>query len=282
MEFRYDNSTGILELIVQNTTPQVPGEANPVITDVYFNLPAHTDTNISLLDQSAAGGLPATFLMLVDEEQFVHPHINRADGFGAFSVGLYAFAVYGGIANPEATEWALPTGSQAIGPVTFRFSVTGSDAAHLNAADFALSPSAIPPGERIGSGVLKFQAGGVGGQGSAFIGTQGGCAPGLWFSGQPCEGETIEFVLGSAGGCAGCLIMSSDPTPFPFLGLFEVPISPPYRAIWVGTTASAAQAVPLNIPAGFEDFEGFFTLAEFDPNSGEILFSPVVSFVVCK
>ena len=160
MDFSYDSATGILDLVVSNQTPQLPDEANPVITEIYFNIPARTDVTIELLSQTAPTGNEPSFAMIVDDDPFNSPTLNAAGGLGSFAVGLYASAVFGAIANPEASTWDLPVAAPVIGPVTFRFQVSGGDASHLTAADFALSPSSNPPGDVSTSGVFKFQAGG--------------------------------------------------------------------------------------------------------------------------
>ena len=52
----YDSRKGLLEVTIDNTTPQLSGETNPVITEVYFNLPALAVTKAKLIDQAPPGG----------------------------------------------------------------------------------------------------------------------------------------------------------------------------------------------------------------------------------
>jgi hypothetical protein len=167
------------------------------------------------------------------------------------------------------------------------FEVTGSDASHLTAADFALSPSSIPPGDKTGTGVFKFQSGGIGGDGSAFIGTTASCLPGLWYARQPRIGNIVKFVIGLDKDCHGCLLLSKDPTPFSLFGLLEIPLSPPYQTVWSGLTTVAAQIFPITIPAdpALVGFEGYLTLLTVDesiPGLDGVLFSPVVPFTIIE
>src|SRR5262245_26593620 len=45
LDFTYDSSTAVLQLDVTNTSPDVPGAANPLIVQVAFNLPQGTVTS---------------------------------------------------------------------------------------------------------------------------------------------------------------------------------------------------------------------------------------------
>lgn len=286
LDYVYQRDARLLMLCVTNTTPQVVGEDNPIIKTVFFNLPRHTNVSLILHSQSAPAAVTPSFSMVVDTNLDSPPHQNPADGFGGFAIGLISnLGVQGGIANAAANRWAVPTANLVFGKTTFTFEVKGSDAAHLTAADFALSPSAIPAGDMLANAVFKFQAGGVLGDGSAFIGTQADCVPGLWYAGKVHIGKPFRWVLGLGSDCHACLLFSKDPTPFSLFGIIEIPLSPPLRVLWSGLTSVEAQQVIFNIPTdpslfGFEGYLTLVSLAGAGTELEDVLFSPVVPFTI--
>src|SRR5690606_21802179 len=56
LRLAYDSGTGILRLTVANVSPVVPGEANPLLVDLWLNLPDRAVTGARLLSQITAGG----------------------------------------------------------------------------------------------------------------------------------------------------------------------------------------------------------------------------------
>lgn len=282
ISYRYDSSTGLLDVTVANTSPQILGEVNPLITRIYFNLPYLAVTGATLRGQSTAfssEGIPLR--AKVDVDSLHKPNPVRAPGFGRLNVELYSgMGIKGGIANPAATSWPVPTSKLNMGPVTFSFQLTGPHLDRLTATTFATTPS-VPP-SRVARAVFHFQGGGTCGNDSAAIGTSGDCVPGLWYVGEPCLGETITFLRASAPGCHGCLLFSMDPTPTVISGI-PVPISPPYIVIAPAVAASSIDPLSLLIPERPElvGLTGYFVFAVLDPVLGPLT-SEVVAVTVCE
>ena len=65
--FTLDVGASQLVLVVENTSPVMPGIPNPVITDVFFNVPSAV-TGIMLTGQASSGGAPAAFSMALDQK----------------------------------------------------------------------------------------------------------------------------------------------------------------------------------------------------------------------
>jgi hypothetical protein len=164
--FIFNSVEGVLALFVTNTSPVLVGVPNPLITDVYFNVPMGV-TGMTLEDQQSKGGGPnPNFGLTFDDDLLTNPNPNGANGFGAFSVELHnAMGITGSIQNPDADTVSNP-GTHAIGGY-FRFALTGNFAG-LTADDFTQGFSVIPPGNMPTHAVCKFQAGGVA-ESSAFI-----------------------------------------------------------------------------------------------------------------
>jgi len=188
--FTLDVGAATLELEVTNTSPVVPGVQNPLLTDVYFNLPAAI-TGVTLTSQSAIAGVPPVYAFTFDADRTDGVGNLRADGFGAFSVELSDTGnIEGTIANPDADTYTVPAAQLSISPVTFSFSLTGT-LTGLTASDILTEFSHIPPGSRPSIAVAKFQAGGVAGA-SAYIN-----------EGDPCPSAGAVETLGA--GCGGLL-----------------------------------------------------------------------------
>lgn len=284
IKYTYDSSTGILDVEVSNTTPQDPGVNNPLITQVYFNLPYLAVTGATLLGQTVAGGgsgIPMSFE--VDGDTMVNPNPITAPGFGNLSVLMTTGGgPVGGIANPDANQWTKDVFELNVGPVTFSFQLAGPNLATITAETIASTPSTPPPPSRVGTAVFHFQSSGPE-NGSAAIGTKAGCVPGLWYAGEPCIGQTITVVEGAAPGCHGCIVLSFDNTPTVISGI-PVPLSPPYF-IAGGTVPSSIQSFELQIPnnpslVGKTLYMVWLTV---DPLPFlEINFSEVVSLTICN
>jgi len=188
--FTLDVGAATLELEVTNTSPVVPGVQNPLLTDVYFNLPAAI-TGVTLTSQSAIAGVPPVYAFTFDADRTDGLGNLRADGFGAFSVELADTGnIEGTIANPDADTYTVPAAQLSISPVTFTFALTGT-LTGLTASDILAQFSHIPPGSRPSIAVAKFQAGGVAGA-SAYIN-----------EGDPCPSAGTVEMLGA--GCGGQL-----------------------------------------------------------------------------
>jgi hypothetical protein len=193
--FTLDVGAATLEVEVTNTSPVVVGVQNPLLTDVYFNVPAAI-TGMTLSSQSAIAGVPPAYAFTFDADRTDGSGTLQADGFGAFSVELADTGnIQGTIANPDADTYTVPAAQLAISPVTFTFSLTGT-LAGLTATDFLEELSHIPPGSRPSFAVAKFQAGGVAG------------ASGYINEGDPCPSAGATAALGAS--CGG--VLAASPT----------------------------------------------------------------------
>ncbi|HKB15090.1 MAG TPA: hypothetical protein VKF62_03445, partial [Planctomycetota bacterium] len=54
--FTYDDATHTLTLLVENTSPVTSGVPNPLLTALYFNVPAGAVTGLSLVSQTGSAG----------------------------------------------------------------------------------------------------------------------------------------------------------------------------------------------------------------------------------
>jgi hypothetical protein len=196
--FHWDAAASELTLTVENTSPVTSGVATPVLTDVFFNVPAGV-TGLTLQSQSAAGGAAPNFALVFDDDLSSDPNPNAANGFGAYNALLATSGggAQGGISNPDADTLGIPPGTEVVGPATFVFAATGNLAA-VTAFDFNSLVSANPPGSQSFVGAAKFQAGGAAGA-SGFI------SP----SGSFCSTAAVVEDLG--GGCGGPQLSSGLP-----------------------------------------------------------------------
>jgi hypothetical protein len=99
--FAYDQSTGVLSVTIDNTTPVVAGEATATISEVHFNLPPGAVTGAVLANQTGAGGATPAFTLSFDADTAAAPNPNGAGCLGNFNVTLSG----GAIAN--AAAWTL-------------------------------------------------------------------------------------------------------------------------------------------------------------------------------
>ena len=278
----YDASIGVLQVEVTNTSAVVGNDANPLLTQLYFNLPRGALTGIVLTGQAGSGGADPAFVPTFDLETGAGPEPNRAGSLGSFGVCLRTGpGSRGGISNAAATVVGGPPGAAVRGPVRFTFQLHGPSLAQLGASAFAQSGSFGGSACRNLTAAAKFQAGGPNAEGSAWIGTSSGCVPGAFHVGQPCLGNTITFTMSGAPGCVGCLIMTVNPTPTPFLG-YLVPAGPPYVDLFGGQIGpNGALTRTLTIPqnpnlVGMTVYY-FTVLAE----NGSLVFSTRQSLTVC-
>ncbi len=195
--FDWDGMTSQLTLTVENNSPVFGGVPNPVLTDVFFNVPSGV-TGLSLASQSGSGGATPSWTLSFDDDLGTNPNPNGADGFGAYNVMISTGGgVQGGISNPNADTLGVPAGTNVEGPATFVFNATGN-LAGLTAFDFNSRLSQNPPGSQSFVGTAKFQSGG-------YAGASGFLSP----SDSYCSTAAAAVDLG--GGCGGSQISSELP-----------------------------------------------------------------------
>jgi hypothetical protein len=242
--FRLDRAAALLVLEVENTSPVVPGAANPVLTRIHFDAPAAV-TSMRLVSQTSAAGARPAFAFTFDASPAKNPKPNKAPPFGAFSAELRTTrGMKGGIANPGADVLPLATGNVVLGRATFTFALAG-DLTLVSALDFASWPSDAKGDQRPSLGAGKFQGGPGGAEATISDGTGscslaadafdlgGGCGTarletGLPIQGADCRvrvtgGAPLGFGLAYAsqpGGAGfpygGCLVLLDPATMFVF------------------------------------------------------------------
>ena len=251
VRFTYNAATGRLQVQVTNTSPLVGNDPNPLVTQVYFNLPRGAITGIDLVAQTAgAGGATPAFVPSFDVDLGQAPNPNGVGPFGDFNVCLETPGgnIKGGIANAAATVLPGPPGQAVEGPATFTFQMQGPGLSQLSASAFARAVASKPAGGKYLNVVVKFQGGGRGGAGSAWIGDTPDCSPSSFVIGEPCIGHRITFTLAGAPGCAGCLLLTANPTPTPFLS-FLIPAGPPYIDLLGGVIGpTSVRTLTVTIP----------------------------------
>ncbi len=230
--FHLDTLASQLTLTVENTSEVLAGIPNPVLTDIFFNVPTAI-TGMSIASQAGSGGATLAFELNFDEDLSSDPNPNGANGFGAYNVKLCTpgSGVQGAIANPDADTWGTPPGSLVIGPATFVLDLTG-DLTGLTAFSFTSLLSVNPPGSHAFVGAAKFQSGGVAGSSgfispgefcpsvaeSANIG--GGCGASTLSTTPPVMGQnsTVSLTNAPASVCGTVLASPSGATPTLFRG----------------------------------------------------------------
>jgi hypothetical protein len=257
--FHWDAMTSQLTLTVENTSLGKPGIPNPVLTDVFFNVPAGI-TGLSLMSQTGAGGATPTWVLDFDADLSANPNPNGANGFGAYNAMISTGGgAQNGIKNPLVGTIGIPPGTEVVGPVTFVFSATGS-LAGISAYDFNSIQSVNPPGSQSFVGAAKFQAGGVAGS-SGFI------SP----AGSYCATAATAEDLG--GGCGGAYLE----TELPFMGQTSMVTVSGMPPLACGTAfGSSAGAMPFfyNTCQVFLDTDpnSLFVIANFKaPASGPLM-----------
>lgn len=243
-DFAYDDVTKVLILTVTNTSPVTAGVPNPLLAEIYFNVPAFAALDLTLLGQTTeGGGADPGFAVGFDPDLNDGQNDNTAPGFCAFNTKLAQLVeTPGGIANALADTIAAPAGSWVYGPVTFTFQVGGPPATGVGAKSYSSSFSHIPPGNFNVNVVGKFKSGGVS-ESSGSMSVSPGCEPGNWMVGTPCLGCPVQFVMCGGTGCFGCLAISTSPGPTVIptpSGPLSIPIGMPAAPILIVTLPSTS------------------------------------------
>jgi hypothetical protein len=220
----YDAGTGIAEIVVDNITPVVAGEATAVITEVYLNLPAGAVSSAMLMSQAGAGGATPAFTLTFDADTGDAPNANSVACFGDFNIGLdNGNGVHRAIANAAGTTSAP---NPVIGPVTFELQLAGPGTGGIDAEGILASFSMGAPSHE-SNATVKFQSAGVNGEESGFVGSGDLCRTSVYSVGTPQIGHTIDICITGGSGCHACLWISDIPGPFMTPLGFEVPIGLP-------------------------------------------------------
>lgn len=224
----YDSSTGELQLDVTNDTPIIAGEATAVITDICFNLPAGAITGASLINQVGSGGATPAFTLSFDADTGAAPNPNSTACLGNFNICLDAGnGVMGAIANPAATNVTAP--NTVTGPVTFTIQLTGPGTSGITAESILATIS--QGGSTATNFGMKFQAAGVGGNESGFVGANDECRTAVYLDNTPVVGGNFNLCVTGGYGCHACLWVSATPGPT-MVGNITVPIGLPIAAAY--------------------------------------------------
>ncbi len=286
LDFLYDETTGVLQVKVTNTSPVTLGVPNPVITQVYFNLPHLAVTGLALLSQTGSGGATPAFDLAVDTNLLDGSNPISANCFGAFGVRLQiAGGIAGGIANEMADTLPGPPGSMVMGPVTFTFQVSGSLPGSLTAGAFARSFSKTPAGVAPVNAAAKLQGGGPGAFASGTLGSATSCQPGGWVAGSACLNGVLNIVVSGKPGCMLGFIGSKAPGPGNYFG-YTIPVGVPFVLVFVEVMPESGLFVlPVTIPPVNELVgvtEHLAVVAVNPMNPSEILFSEPFTVTFCQ
>jgi hypothetical protein len=242
--FAYDQSTGVLSVTIDNTTPVVAGEATATISEVHFNLPPGAVTGAVLANQTGAGGATPAFTLSFDADTAAAPNPNGAGCLGNFNVTLSG----GAIANAAATNVA--TANPTIGPVTFSIQLTGpgTDGIDAEAAIATISQNAT-----IATNVAAtFQDGGVTGTDAGISGACDFCRTAMYTTGSRTPGGQFDICVSGGYGCHACVWVSATAGPTT-VGNETIPIGLPIAAAWTLGNFGLAGAgnsfcIPVNVP----------------------------------
>jgi hypothetical protein len=238
-DFTYDQNTRRLTLVVSNTSAVTTNVPNPLITEVYFNLPEGVVDSVALISQTGSGGDTPDFAPVLDDRAACH---------GTFDVALLVSNIHGGIANPNADRLPGPPGRAVIGPVTFVLELAGPGAGTLTANAIAAAFTQDAP-SHTAFAAAKFQGGGLGAEESGFLGTNNDCRGSVYVVGPPRIGQEITICDAALPGCHDCLWVSLNAGPTMFMG-FVFPLGLPLLAIVNRNDipASGMNCVVLDIP----------------------------------
>jgi hypothetical protein len=215
--FEYDAATGRLRLTITNTSPIVTGEATPLLTRAWFNLPDVAVTGASIVDQSAAGGATPAWSLSHDSDA------RRANCLGNFDVeiGVAGGGVRNGLANAAATNIGGPPGAAVVGPLELQIQLAGPGIHTLNASAiaFGYSQSAALASTNVAA---KFMAAGPGAEESGVLGNAANCACGAWANGPARLGERVTICQEGEAGCHDCVWVSLEAGPTPIGAPFNL------------------------------------------------------------
>jgi hypothetical protein len=223
VQFDYSQAEARLDVTVTNTSPIQPDVPSPLITHVYFNVPAGTVSTATLLTQTAAGETQPAFVFGFDPDAGNGDDPNQAACLGTFNFRLAAADVSEGIANDLAEVFCFdPKQPLLRGPVTFRFHLEGPDVHNLTSDVFAASTSrntSKPVNVAVGFG-------GANCTGTGTLGNGDVCRTAVFVRGAPQLGQTVQLSVIGGERCRAFLGLSDSAGPAG-LKKFDLPIGLP-------------------------------------------------------
>lgn len=271
--FAYDATTHVLTLDVDNTSAVVPGQPNPQIHHVFFNVPDGAVTGAVLNGQSAAGGAAPNFSLRFGS--------NHGNCFGSFDVELATSNNRGGIGNASADTFGGHP--PALGPVRFEITLSGPGVGSLTATSIRNQLSTGAPNKDVNV-ALKFKSGGNGGEESGVISNRPDCSLAMYTIGEPRIGNTITVCENGAEGCHNCLWIGLDDTPVDLPGI-RLPFEPD-GIVTVGEFDSTHTfCFPITIPndRSLIGTSFFFAIASFPRGAtrlSDVVFSTPLEIVI--
>ena len=228
VDFTLDASTGILTVVVDNTSPVIAA-SNPLITDIYIDAPVGAVIGASLVSQTGSGGATPAFTFAFDSDNGTAPSLPRAGCFGHFSMQLSAGGLAGGIGNAAASTFAVPAAQVVQGPVTITLQLTLDGV--VNASGFTDWMAANPANVATQAGALRFDGAGASNDGSGYVGHEFKCKTTLYTRGFARLGTTFDFCVAGPECCHICLWASLTPGPI-FAEGFRIEIGLPIIGVY--------------------------------------------------
>ena len=173
-----------------------------------------------------------------------------------------------------------------IGPVVFELQLVGPGTGGIDADSILASFSRNAPAHEANAAV-KFQAAGVGGEESGFVGSSDLCRTAVYIVGEPRIGETIDLCVTGGTGCHVCIWVSEIPGPFatPF-GVIPVGL-PILLNLGLGNLGLAGIGNPACIPVSIPNEPGLISytlyltnLTYFAPMPTGLSFSPAYTLTI--
>jgi hypothetical protein len=254
VDFTFDSGTGVLTVVVTNTSPVVDLSLTPVVGDVFLNVPLALAFDTAVLaTQTSAGDADPGYAAIVDAT----PHDDTVDNdtgyFGGFAVRLMA-PLDGGVAHAQGN--GAPAGAVA-GSATFQFQLDGNFVNESQiTAEFPRRQFSRPSDNSgmllSANAVIEFYNGGDGTGGGHIASGAGSCNPIMFWSGDNKVGNVQTLFLQSAIGCHGCVIFSHVFSPSNLVVGHQVDVGGPMNElnIYIAFTQVAVgfQTLPFAIP----------------------------------
>ncbi|MEM7201789.1 MAG: hypothetical protein AAF628_16095 [Planctomycetota bacterium] len=259
--FDYDATTHLLTLDVANSSPVAAGASNPILTAFAIVLPRRTVNSVTLVSQSSAAAVTPAFTARFDPNMTQDPWAV-VGCLGRFSVLFQNGGIAGGIANPAATQYAVPASSLVRGDAQFVLRLGGPGVDFLQARTIALAYSANAT-LAAANVAMVFEGGGPSGSEQGIISNRefaNSCQPNLWITREPVIGTQIALCVSGTTHCCGCLAGSPFPGPT-VVGPLTIPVGMPLALVQTipFVPGQNTQCFPMRIPArvGLVGLEAF-------------------------